>query len=168
MTAYTMSSSRTPAVILEPAPPRVSSRSIPSGVETVMRSSYCTNMRLDLFLSEREPDWNRLAAMCEQAGRRAESLGAEGVRTLGALYRAAAADLAIARRRFRSDPVVRMLEDLVGRARHLVYDVRPRRETFVDFMTRGYWRRIGERPVLLLVSAVLLFVPAALAVWWAV
>jgi len=124
-------------------------------------------MTLERFQSERQAAWRELEELARSARRRPERLGADGVRRLGELYRAAAADLALARRRFRGDPVVGRLELLVGRARHLVYDTRARRGSIVRFATRDYWRIVAERPLALALSAVLLFGPAALAASWA-
>jgi uncharacterized membrane protein SpoIIM required for sporulation len=90
------------------------------------------------------------------------------VRRLGALYRASTADLALARRRFAGDPVVVRLEILVSRARPLVYDRARRGGSPAEFATTGYWRRVRERPALLLVAAVLLFGPWVLSAVWAV
>ncbi|MGQ0521829.1 MAG: stage II sporulation protein M [Actinomycetota bacterium] len=124
-------------------------------------------MNLDRFLREREPAWAELSSLVRAARGRPEQLGPAGVRRLGALYRAAAADLALARRRFPLDPAVPRLEDLVGRARHLVYATQARRESVVDFLARRYWRRIAERPVPVVVAALLLFAPMALSAVWA-
>jgi uncharacterized membrane protein SpoIIM required for sporulation len=124
-------------------------------------------VNLDRFVQERQEAWNELASAVAEAKRRPERLGPGGVRRLGALYRGAAADLALARRRFPGDPVVRRLEELVGRARHLVYDTRPRRGSLVRFLTRDYWRLIAERPLPLLVAVVLTFAPAGLSAAWA-
>jgi uncharacterized membrane protein SpoIIM required for sporulation len=101
------------------------------------------------------------------ARRRVTRLGPDGVRRLGTLYRATAADLATARRRFAGDPVVARLERLVDSGRQLVYESARRDGTLREFASRGYWRRVAERPVLLLVAAVLLFAPAFLAGYWA-
>jgi uncharacterized membrane protein SpoIIM required for sporulation len=124
-------------------------------------------MNLDAFLREREPSWRDLDVLVDRAGRRPERLPPADVLALGALYRAAAADLARARRGFPGDPVLDRLADLVGRARHLVYDVEPRRETLWSFVTTGYWRRVRERPVPLLIAWCLLLTPAVLAFAWA-
>lgn len=124
-------------------------------------------MNLDRFLRQREPAWAELAELVQAARGRPEQLGPAGVRRLGGLYRAAAADLALARRRFPLDPTVPRLEDLVGRARHLVYATQARRESVRDFLGRRYWRRVAERPALLAVSALLLLGPLALSAVWA-
>jgi uncharacterized membrane protein SpoIIM required for sporulation len=105
--------------------------------------------------------------LVRRAGGRAERLGPDGVRRLGSLYRGTAADLALARRSFRGDPVVTRLEQLVVRARSLVYASETRRESVWSFFATGYWRRIAERPVPLLVAAVLLFAPMVLSAVWA-
>jgi uncharacterized membrane protein SpoIIM required for sporulation len=124
-------------------------------------------MNLDRFLHDREPSWSELRTLVGRAKGRPERLGPARLRRLGQLYRAAAADLALARRRFPGDPVVADLADLVGRARHLVYAGEARRESVVDFLRHGYWRRVRERPVALLVAAVLLLAPMAVSTVWA-
>jgi uncharacterized membrane protein SpoIIM required for sporulation len=86
---------------------------------------------------------------------------------LGGLYRAAAADLALARRAFPGDPVVARLERLVAAGRTLVYAVPSERGRLRRFVTHGYWRLVAERGTLLAVSATLLFAPALLAGAWA-
>lgn len=124
-------------------------------------------MNLDRFLTEREPAWAELRALVGAAKGRPERLGAPAVRRLGSLYRSAAADLALARRRFPMDPAVPLLEDLVGRARHLVYATEARRASVWEFLGRGYWRRVAERPLLLAVAALLLFAPMGVGAVWA-
>ena len=124
-------------------------------------------MNLDLFVRDRSPAWSELEALVQAAGRRPESLGAARVRRLGALYRSAAADLALARRAFPGDPVVDRLERLVARGRELVYSVPTRRGALRDFVTRGYWRLVYERWVPLAIATALLFGPSVLAGAWA-
>ena len=76
---------------------------------------------LDEFVAERAPVWNELEQLVDTAGSKPSRLGADGVRRLGTTYRAAAADLAIARRQFPGDPLLGRLERLVLRARTAVY-----------------------------------------------
>src|SRR5262249_56209888 len=101
-----------------------------------------------------------LGGLVGGAGGGGECVGADGVRRLGALYRATAADLALARRRFAGDPTVARLEALVARARPLVYERARRGASFAEFATTGYWQRVRERPSLLIVAALLLFGPS--------
>ena len=124
-------------------------------------------MNLDAFVRDRNEAWSRLETLVRDAKRRAESLGPEGVLELGGLYRAAAADLALARRAFPGDPVVARLERLVAAGRTLVYAVPSRRGGLLRFVTHGYWRLVAERRLLLAVSATLLAAPALLSGAWA-
>lgn len=124
-------------------------------------------MKLNRFLGEREQAWVELGVLLDRARGRPDRLGAEGIRRLGALYRGAAADLALARRAFRGDPVVTRLEQLVIRARGVVYASEPRRTSVRSFATTDYWRRVRERPVPLLVAALLLFGPMVSTAVWA-
>jgi uncharacterized membrane protein SpoIIM required for sporulation len=124
-------------------------------------------MNVDAFVADRSPVWKRLEELARDSRRKPERLGPDGVRELGLRYRETVADLAFARRRFPSDPVVRRLEPLVAQARHLVYDSEPRTGAVREFVSHGYWRRVRERPVPLLVAALFLFAPALLAGTWA-
>jgi uncharacterized membrane protein SpoIIM required for sporulation len=124
-------------------------------------------VNLARFLDERQEAWQELETLVRRAGRRPERLGADGVRRLGALYRGAAADLALARRSFPRDPVVHRLETTVGRARHLVYDAPGRRLSLLRFFRQDYWQLVASRPRLLLASAALLLAPSLLAGAWA-
>ena len=129
-------------------------------------------MKVERFISEREGDWRELDELLR--GRRAGARGrrrarpdAAGVLRLGALYRGAAADLALARRGHPGDPIVARLESLVARARQAVYADEPRRGSLRTFFARTYWVRVRERPGPLLLAIALLLVPALLAGLWA-
>lgn len=124
-------------------------------------------MKLDRFLRDREQAWSELDQLLSRARGRPDRLGADGIRRLGALYRGTAADLALARRAFRGDPVVSRLEQLVIRARGVVYASEARRQSLRSFVTTDYWRRVRERPVPLLVAFLFLFGPMVLAAVWA-
>jgi uncharacterized membrane protein SpoIIM required for sporulation len=123
-------------------------------------------VKVERFVSDRQAGWAELEALVRRAGGRPERLGPDGVRELGARYRAAAADLALARRRFPADPVTARLERLVASARQTVYGSRRARPSLRAFLGRGYWQRVRERPVALAVAGGLLFGSAALALLW--
>ena len=122
---------------------------------------------LEHFLRDRSPAWRELDELVAAAHRRPHRLGAGRLLRLGSLYRGAAADLALARRRYPGDPAVVRLEELVARARHVVYAAPQRRLSALRFFATGYWRLVAERPLALGVSALLLFGPALLAGAWA-
>src|SRR5262245_43766949 len=123
-------------------------------------------MRLSRFIDERSAAWSELEALLDQAGGRPERLGPAGVLRLGALYRGAAADLGAAQRAFPGDPLTARLHSLVVRGRQAVYADEPRRFSPVWFLTTGYFRRIRERPGMLLLAIALITVPTVLAWIW--
>ena len=122
-------------------------------------------MKVDRFITERERDWRELDDLlrAKRRGRR----DVPQVLRLAALYRGAAADLALARRSHPGDPVVTRLESLVARARQLVYAEEPRRGSMRTFFGRTYWVRVREQPRPLLLAIALLIVPAVLGAAWA-
>jgi uncharacterized membrane protein SpoIIM required for sporulation len=123
-------------------------------------------MTLDRFERERAAGWGALEAALTRARGRPERLGADGVLELGALYRGAAADLALARRLFPGDPLTTRLEALVVRARAVVYaDVGVRRAPWA-FVKTGYWRLVADHRAVLLLAAVLMFGGALFAFVW--
>ena len=123
-------------------------------------------MTLDRFERERAAGWSALDAALTRARGRPERLGSDGVLELGALYRGAAADLALARRLFPGDPLTARLETLVIRARAVVYADVGRRRAPWAFVTTGYWRLVSERKLVVLLAAVLLFGGALFAFVW--
>jgi uncharacterized membrane protein SpoIIM required for sporulation len=125
-------------------------------------------MRLDAFIESRRESWAELEAAIERAKGKPERLGGEGVRRLGTLYRGAAADLALARQRFPSDPVRAKLERLVPKAGLLVYEGTSRRSSLVTFFRTTYWQTVAERPWLLAAAWILLMGPAILGAFWAI
>jgi uncharacterized membrane protein SpoIIM required for sporulation len=124
-------------------------------------------MTVDRFVDDRRPSWDELRALVDAARKRPERLGPEGLLRLGTLYRQAAADLAVTRRKYPLDPVAAPLEELVAQARHLVYASVAKRERLRDFYARRFWQRVLERPGVLLVSIGLLLLPAVVAFVWA-
>ena len=143
-----------PAMKREPSPASGSSSSTPSGVAIVLVSSYSTGgERYARSSGAAGRDGSGCDGCCASRRGRPERLGADGVLELGALYRGAAADLAYARRRFPGDPVVGAPGG-AARARRAaaVYGQGSRRGGLWAFLSRGYWQRVAERPVLLAVA----------------
>ena len=124
-------------------------------------------MKVDAFFETRDARWQELDELVRRAHGRPQRLGPDGVRRLGALYRSASSDLALARRHFAGEPLVGRLERLVGSARPLVYAAPSRRGSVRRFFLRDYWRLVAERPAFLLAALALTFLPATLAAGWA-
>lgn len=124
-------------------------------------------MTLSRFLADRTPSWDALEALLRRAGSRPERLGTDGVLELGAAYRAAAADLAHARRAYPGDPVVQRLELLVRRARSLVYARSGARGSLRAFYARDYWRLTRSLGRWIGLAALALFGTALVVGIWA-
>ncbi|HEV7492899.1 stage II sporulation protein M [Baekduia sp.] len=125
-------------------------------------------MTLDRFERERSSSWQALEAALGKARGKPERLGAAGVLELGGLYRAAAADLALARRLFPGDPLTGRLEALVVRARATVYADVGGRPSPLAFISRGYWRLVRERRLARGVAATLFIGATAFALIWGI
>jgi uncharacterized membrane protein SpoIIM required for sporulation len=85
------------------------------------------------------------------------------IRRLGTLYRAAAADLATARRAFPGDPALVSLERLVNAAYALVYGSQRREGSVREFVSRRFWRLVREDRAALALAVVFLLAPAVAA-----
>jgi len=123
-------------------------------------------MNVDAFTQQRQGSWSELEDLLKQARGHPARLGATGVRRLGELYRAAVADLAVARRRFPGDPTVIRLDDLVLRSRSAVYGNAGRHRSALWFFGRGYWQRVREQRWAIVLSAALLFGSMGLGTVW--
>jgi len=121
---------------------------------------------LPTFVAGHQDSWHELDAMLAAARGSVGRLDPAGVRRLGRLYRHTVADLAYARRAYPKDPVTVRLDDLVRRARPLLYGTVRERESLVRFVTTGYWQRVRERPLLLVIATLSLFLPALVVGVW--
>lgn len=119
------------------------------------------------FENDRQPRWEELKALLDEAGRRPERLGGGRIRRLATLYRAATADLVAARRRFPDNPVVDRLENLVRRGQGLIYERSTRRGNLADFFADRYWSLLWERRRSLALAAAILIAPALIMALWA-
>ena len=124
-------------------------------------------LTLPEFVAERQTAWADLRRLVDSARGNVTRLDADSVRELGSSYRDVAADLALARRRFPRDPVTTDLDQLIRQARPLVYGTPVERSSTLEFATTGYWRRIAERPVFLVIATLMLFAPAIILGFWA-
>ncbi|MDQ3954527.1 MAG: stage II sporulation protein M [Actinomycetota bacterium] len=125
-------------------------------------------MKLERFLSERGPAWKELQGLLRTAGGKPERLGPSKFRRAATLYRSAAADLALARRLWPTEPAVRSLETIVAGGYALVYESHPRTWSPHRFLATVYWRRVVDFPPALAVAALFLLVPTLLGVLWGI
>jgi len=123
------------------------------------------HVKVERFISEREGDWRELDELLRARPRARRHV--HQVLRLAALYRGAAADLALARRGHPGDPVIGRLESLVARARQAVYAEERRSGSIREFFSRTYWVLVRERPGVLALAFALLLVPALLTGAWA-
>jgi uncharacterized membrane protein SpoIIM required for sporulation len=123
-------------------------------------------MNLDRFVAERGPAWAELEALVKRGQGKPGKLGPEEVLTLGRLYRAAAADLAVATRAWPSAAGTIRLQGLVVRAHSIVYSKADRAETAKEYLGRRLWQRIVQLGGCLPLSAAILFGAVALGALW--
>ena len=106
-------------------------------------------MNVERFVSLRADDWSALESLTDRAKGRGEHLAPPEVLRLGHLYRSAAADLAVARRRYPDAPGTARLQTLVAQAHGLVYGKAGRQDPVRRFVTTRFWQRVragGEVP----------------------
>ena len=117
------------------------------------------------FVAERSAAWHDLETLLEQAnGSDLRTLGVDGARKLGKLYRAACADLIRARTELVDASITDYLNDLVARSYAVVYAAErgTRFGTLFRFFASGYPALVRAEARMVLLSAVLLFGGAGL------
>jgi uncharacterized membrane protein SpoIIM required for sporulation len=125
-------------------------------------------MTLERFLAQRTRSWSELEALVDRSHGRADRLTPQEMRQLGLLYRKAAADLSVARRRYPGSPGTGRLETLVSAAHGLVYG-KPRREDRIStFFTRRFWTRVREGGRCLALSIFILVTGTVLGFVWSI
>ncbi len=106
------------------------------------------------FVRGRRPDWERLAALSEQAG--SSRLPLVAVEELDRLYRRAAADLALARSRFPGSDAEGYLSELVASAYRALYRPRDRGAALLWLVREGIPGAVRRHLAALGLAAVLL------------
>ncbi len=124
-------------------------------------------MKLDRFLAQRAQDWSELDALVRRAGGRGERLDPAEIRRLGLLYRAASADLALARREFPDAAGTFRLHGLVASAHALVYGKAGRTRTVRQYFATDLWRQVRSAGGCLWLSVGILVGATGLGVLWA-
>ena len=125
-------------------------------------------MTLERFLAQRADSWSELQRLVDRANGRGDRLNPAEMRRLGLLYRQAAADLSLARRRFPDSPGTSRLEALVIASHSLVYGKARSEEGLAFFFSTRVWRSIREGGRCLSISIALLAGFTVLGFIWAV
>jgi uncharacterized membrane protein SpoIIM required for sporulation len=125
-------------------------------------------MNLERFVTTRAADWRALDGLVRRVSEHPERCTPDELVELGARYRAAAADLALARRAFPHQPVTDDLEHLVARARGIVYSRATRDETAGRYLSTTLWRQLRSLSWLLWLSIGVTAVATVLGALWAV
>src|ERR687884_2255356 len=117
------------------------------------------------FSATRQARWAELEQLLARSGGNGlRGFDAAQIEALGRAYRQVISDLAIARRDFPDDPVTLWLNDLASRAHMRLYRAPPPSwRRLGDFFWTDFARRFRAARGYLLVSALLLFGPAAVA-----
>ncbi|HEX9495851.1 MAG TPA: stage II sporulation protein M [Candidatus Limnocylindria bacterium] len=117
---------------------------------------------IDRFVEDHRARWARLGMLVDRARGRVARLSAEEVLELGALYRGATSDLAVARRDFPEDAVAERLNDVVAAAHALVYSEAPASgRRLRRFVARELPAAVRAAMPFTLVAFALVVVPAA-------
>ncbi|MGB0388545.1 MAG: stage II sporulation protein M [Ardenticatenaceae bacterium] len=126
-------------------------------------------MTPDKFVNRRQGDWEKLENLLKKAQRgKIAHFSERELRSLGDLYRAATADLALAQRDFPRHELTGFLNGLVGRAHHLVYrGGAVERRQIRHFLTAGFPQVVRRNSRYVWIATLLLFGPAFIC-WWLV
>jgi uncharacterized membrane protein SpoIIM required for sporulation len=124
-------------------------------------------VNVERFVSLRAEEWAALEALVQRVEGRGERLSPPEVLQLGHLYRSAAADLAVARRRFPGTPGATRLETLVNQGHGLVYGKAGRHDSVRHFVTTRFWQRVRAGGRCLALSGGILVGFATLGALWA-
>lgn len=120
-------------------------------------------MMPDELYEDRQNAWRRLSELLDSAGHDLSRLSSEDVNELSRLYRATAADLALARRDFPNHQVTDYLNRLVARGHAVVYQGQPLAfDRILHFLNAGFPRTFRRSLPFFLVSTALFLLPAIL------
>jgi uncharacterized membrane protein SpoIIM required for sporulation len=123
-------------------------------------------MQVEQFVHDRSLVWGELEHLLDRASGQPAKLAPAEIRRLGVLYRAAAADLALAVRSWPDAAGTLRLHGLVVRANQVVYSKAAPKDTFAEYLSRRLWQRIRQLRGCLALSAAILLGSLALGILW--
>lgn len=117
---------------------------------------------VDQFFQARKADWQALSILLDRAERDLRQLPVEDINRLGALYRAAASDLALAQRDFPQQRVTIYLNQLVARGHSVLYRREPVGFSRVLHFIRAGFPQVYRQSSRFILAATLMFLLPAL------
>lgn len=121
-------------------------------------------MNVDQFYQSRRADWAQLNELLERSQDDIEQLSSADVKQMGALYRAAASDLALAQREFPQHRITTYLNRLVARGHAILYQSEPMAlDRLRHFIRAGFPRAFRQTLPFFLAGLLLMILPALLA-----
>ena len=121
-------------------------------------------MDIDEFYESRKQKWESLNALLQRAQKDVRSLSTSDVAQLASLYRAASADLALAKRDFPRHRITHYLNQLVAHAHSVLYQGEPLAwNNLADFFLRGFPHLFRETFIFTLSAFLLFAIPASVA-----
>ena len=117
-------------------------------------------MRVDQFYESRRADWEALTRLLDRSQADFYSLSPKDIKELGHLYRVLTSDLALAQRDFPGHRVTLYLNQLMGRARAIVYRGEPMAGSrLLRFITTGFPRVYRQALPFTLIATLLFILP---------
>jgi uncharacterized membrane protein SpoIIM required for sporulation len=121
-------------------------------------------MDANQFYQTRQSDWKALTQLLDRGQRGLAGLSPDEVDRLGALYRLATSDLALAQRDYPDQRVTEYLNQLVARAHAMIYQSQPLAlGRLWAFAARGFPRAYRQAFPFILTAMALLIIPALAA-----
>src|SRR5713226_4716177 len=121
-------------------------------------------MDANQFYQTRQSDWKALTQLLDRGQRGLAGLSPDELDRMGALYRLATSDLALAQRDYPDQRVTEYLNQLVARAHALIYQSQPLAAGRLwAFAARGFPRAYREALPFILAAMALLIIPALAA-----
>ena len=124
-------------------------------------------MTLEEFVNKKQHVWSELSELLNRIkSGNVSVLSVNELDGLGYLYRRITSDLAIARRDFPNDRVVRYLNDLAARTHACIYQTQPlKKNSFRDFLLFGFPQRFRAN-IIPIGTSFLLFAIAFITAYW--
>lgn len=121
-------------------------------------------MNADEFYQSRKQEWEKLNTLLQHAQKDVRNLSTSDIEQLASLYRAASADLALAKRDFPRHRITKYINQLVARAHSVLYQGEPLAwNKLKNFFLRGFPRLFRETFIYTFSAFLLIVIPGIIA-----